>query len=204
MTGLIRIFGVAYNYKDLDEKLGVKTRPLVFRKGLMTVQGAPIYVRGDRGSTWPITWPEVELAIRIGKHDLAPYGAFISAIGVANDVTTRWDRDMEDVHSFLGKQTDSHCPIGDWRGPELLDLAGRMATLVNGKVVQESNLFEMKLSPQQIIDRIQETARLVEGDIILTGTPAHSHTKLKPGDIVTCAIEGIGELTNPVEAYHAK
>ncbi|MBW8034498.1 MAG: fumarylacetoacetate hydrolase family protein [Planctomycetes bacterium] len=197
MINLVRIFGVAYNYSDLDEKLGKTFEPLIFRKGLMTARGHPIYVRGENR-----TWPEVELAIRIGRDKSDPYGIYIAAIGVANDVTTRWSKNMA-IHSFLGKETDSHCPIGMWRSPELLPLAEEMATLINGEVVQESHIGFMKLTTTQIVNKIQKTVRLNDGDIILTGTPAHSHTLLKPGDIVTCAIQGIGEITNPVEAYSA-
>ena len=45
---------------------------------------------------------------------------------------------------------------------------------------------------------------LLPGTIIATGTPAgvgmgfDPPKFLKPGDVVTCAIEGIGTLTNPV------
>jgi 2-keto-4-pentenoate hydratase/2-oxohepta-3-ene-1,7-dioic acid hydratase in catechol pathway len=37
------------------------------------------------------------------------------------------------------------------------------------------------------------------GDLVLTGFPAEC-ARIFPGDIVTCHVEGIGELTNPVVA----
>jgi 2-keto-4-pentenoate hydratase/2-oxohepta-3-ene-1,7-dioic acid hydratase in catechol pathway len=40
---------------------------------------------------------------------------------------------------------------------------------------------------------------LLPGDVLLTGTPA-GVGPIVPGDTVTIAIEGIGELTNPVVA----
>jgi 2-keto-4-pentenoate hydratase/2-oxohepta-3-ene-1,7-dioic acid hydratase in catechol pathway len=43
---------------------------------------------------------------------------------------------------------------------------------------------------------------LREGDLISTGTPLRSgpmaERHLQPGDVMTCAIEGIGELTNTI------
>jgi 2-keto-4-pentenoate hydratase/2-oxohepta-3-ene-1,7-dioic acid hydratase in catechol pathway len=40
---------------------------------------------------------------------------------------------------------------------------------------------------------------LVPGDVILTGTPA-GVGRIVDGDTVTIAIDGIGELTNPVKS----
>ncbi|MBB6404090.1 fumarylacetoacetate hydrolase family protein [Arthrobacter sp. AZCC_0090] len=36
------------------------------------------------------------------------------------------------------------------------------------------------------------------GDLVLTGFPAEC-ARIEPGDTVSCRIEGIGELSNPVK-----
>jgi 5-oxopent-3-ene-1,2,5-tricarboxylate decarboxylase/2-hydroxyhepta-2,4-diene-1,7-dioate isomerase len=48
--------------------------------------------------------------------------------------------------------------------------------------------------------QIADLARLVTlepGDVLLTGTPAHSRP-VEPGDVVAVEVEGIGRLENPV------
>jgi 2-keto-4-pentenoate hydratase/2-oxohepta-3-ene-1,7-dioic acid hydratase in catechol pathway len=45
--------------------------------------------------------------------------------------------------------------------------------------------------------RIPRVPPLGPGDLVLTGFPAAS-VPIEPGDTVTCYVEGIGELTNPV------
>ena len=40
---------------------------------------------------------------------------------------------------------------------------------------------------------------LEPGDVIATGTPA-GIAAMKAGDTITIKVEGVGELTNPVEA----
>jgi 2-keto-4-pentenoate hydratase/2-oxohepta-3-ene-1,7-dioic acid hydratase in catechol pathway len=57
-----------------------------------------------------------------------------------------------------------------------------------------------------LIADITAGVTLEPGDVISTGSPQgvgaamDPPTFLKPGDVVTCTIEGIGSLTNPVVA----
>ena len=59
-------------------------------------------------------------------------------------------------------------------------------------------------SIQEVLEELTAAMTLLPGTIIATGTPAgvgmgfDPPKFLKPGDVVTCAIEGIGTLTNPV------
>jgi 2-keto-4-pentenoate hydratase/2-oxohepta-3-ene-1,7-dioic acid hydratase in catechol pathway len=58
----------------------------------------------------------------------------------------------------------------------------------------------------RLIEYISSLITLVAGDIIATGTPAgvgyarDPKVFLRPGDTVTVAITGVGELTSPVRA----
>ena len=49
----------------------------------------------------------------------------------------------------------------------------------------------------ELISHISSFTTLLPGDVILTGTPAGVGS-IEPGQRVTVAIEGIGELSNPV------
>jgi 2-keto-4-pentenoate hydratase/2-oxohepta-3-ene-1,7-dioic acid hydratase in catechol pathway len=62
----------------------------------------------------------------------------------------------------------------------------------------------MRFSIADVIAYIGRHVQLRPGDLIATGTPARLPTPpgpdrhLEPGDVVTCRIEGIGELATIV------
>jgi 2-keto-4-pentenoate hydratase/2-oxohepta-3-ene-1,7-dioic acid hydratase in catechol pathway len=78
--------------------------------------------------------------------------------------------------------------------------------MVNGKVLQDSNTDKMIFGVRQLIAFISRGITLEPGDVISTGTPHGVGFARKPpiflkaGDEVVVAIEGIGELSNPVKA----
>ena len=62
----------------------------------------------------------------------------------------------------------------------------------------------MRFPVAEIVAFLSRHVRLEPGDLIATGTPARldlaarPDRHLQPGDVVTCWIEGIGELTTHV------
>jgi 2-keto-4-pentenoate hydratase/2-oxohepta-3-ene-1,7-dioic acid hydratase in catechol pathway len=81
---------------------------------------------------------------------------------------------------------------------------------VNGEVRQSATTAAMLFNVWQIVSFCSQLMTLVPGDVIATGTPsgvAKATGKwLQGGDVITCRIEGIGELTNtlgppPAEFY---
>jgi 2-keto-4-pentenoate hydratase/2-oxohepta-3-ene-1,7-dioic acid hydratase in catechol pathway len=60
----------------------------------------------------------------------------------------------------------------------------------------------MRFSIPQIIEFLGRHVALREGDLISTGTPVRlgplADRHLEPGDVMTCWIEGIGELANAI------
>jgi 2-keto-4-pentenoate hydratase/2-oxohepta-3-ene-1,7-dioic acid hydratase in catechol pathway len=86
--------------------------------------------------------------------------------------------------------------------PQSLELA----TLVNGRVMQQSNTSDMIFPAAHLIAELSRDMTLMAGTVILTGTPSgvgvarDPQVFLKPGDQVVCTIDRIGELVNPVVA----
>ena len=86
--------------------------------------------------------------------------------------------------------------------PHDLDLETR----VNDTVVQKSSTATMIFPLGRIISYISEWTQLNPGDVIATGTPAgigNARTPkwfLKPGDVLSISITGLGTLRNPVVA----
>jgi 2-keto-4-pentenoate hydratase/2-oxohepta-3-ene-1,7-dioic acid hydratase in catechol pathway len=81
----------------------------------------------------------------------------------------------------------------------------RIWTMLNGQTMQDSNTSDMIFDVPALIEFLSGSTTLLPGTVILTGTPQGVGAArkppvfLKPGDSVTVSIEGIGELTNPVE-----
>ena len=75
---------------------------------------------------------------------------------------------------------------------------------VNGELRQSSNTANFITSIDQALSIFSQGTTLLAGTILATGTPAgvgmgfDPPKFLKPGDVVTCEIEGIGRLENPI------
>jgi 2-keto-4-pentenoate hydratase/2-oxohepta-3-ene-1,7-dioic acid hydratase in catechol pathway len=70
---------------------------------------------------------------------------------------------------------------------------------VNGVKRQDSSTKQLVFSIDYLIAYISRVMTLLPGDVIATGTPSGIGA-LTPGDRVTIKVQGVGELTNPVEA----
>ena len=159
-----------------------------------------------------IDW-EIELAAVIGHtaRNVAVEDAlsYVAGYTVAIDLSAR-DRVLRAAMNptspfrydwIAQKSFEGACPLGPWLvpagaiNPNELDLQ----LTVNGRVRQNSNTRHMIYSTAEQIAHLSTIITLSPGDIILTGTPAgtgfESNEFLKSGDVVTAAIEHIGELS---------
>ena len=72
--------------------------------------------------------------------------------------------------------------------------------------MQDGTTDKMIFSVAELVAFLSSGMTLMPGDVITTGTPPgvgaarDPQVFLKPGDDVTIEIEGLGALTNPVEA----
>jgi 2-keto-4-pentenoate hydratase/2-oxohepta-3-ene-1,7-dioic acid hydratase in catechol pathway len=72
--------------------------------------------------------------------------------------------------------------------------------------MQDGTTQKMIFSVAELVSFLSQGMTLVPGDVIVTGTPPgvgvarDPQVWLKAGDEVTIEIEGLGTLTNPVEA----
>ena len=77
--------------------------------------------------------------------------------------------------------------------------------MLNGQTMQDWTTDDMIFDVPALIAFLSGSTTLLPGTVILTGTPHGVGSARKPpvylraGDKVTVAIDGIGELTNPVE-----
>ena len=127
----------------------------------------------------------------------------------ANDVSARdWQKKWGGGQWCRGKTFDTFCPLGpclvtadEIPNPNALGIK----TVFNGEAMQDWNTDDMIFDVPTLIEFLSGSTTLLPGTVILTGTPhgvgmaRKPPVWLQPGDTVTVEIEGIGELTNPVE-----
>lgn len=213
------IFCVGRNYMDHvaegDRTRGITNSelpkfPQFFTKAPESVI-APGDTIPDHGATGVTQWLdyEAELTLIIGKPgaNIEKEDALSHVFGwtIANDVTGR-DLQRRYGQWFKGKSLDGSCPLGPWIIPaEDLDASDIAIQLwINGEQRQSSRTSKMIFDVKDIIHHLSKGFTLLPGDVIMTGTPegvGYAMTPpqvLKTGDVVKIAVEGIGELTNPV------
>ena len=216
VNGISKYVAIGLNYSDHAKEAGlpIPAEPIVFMKATTCINGPNDDVMQPKNST-KLDW-EVELGIVIGSQ--ARYVSETDALShvagycVTNDVserafqmaTTQWDK---------GKGFDTSGPIGPWLvttdeipDPQVLDLW----LDVNGKRMQTGNTGTMVFSCAKIISHVSHYMTLLPGDVICTGTPPGvglgikpSPVFLKPGDVMTLGIKGLGEQRQRVVPYSA-
>jgi 2-keto-4-pentenoate hydratase/2-oxohepta-3-ene-1,7-dioic acid hydratase in catechol pathway len=190
--------------------------PIVFAKSprsCIIATNEPFYIPdGNQRIDW-----EGELGIVIGKPAfLVPRDRahdYVFGYSIVYDVSDRGGRQRRVVTMFPGanwfdgKSIDRGGPLGPFIVPKEFIKADnlRLVTKVNGVVKQDASTRDMIWSEAHQIAYISQNMTLFPGDLIATGTPAGTGAErnefLKPGDVVTIEIEGIGILTTPMKAF---
>jgi 2-keto-4-pentenoate hydratase/2-oxohepta-3-ene-1,7-dioic acid hydratase in catechol pathway len=153
---------------------------------------------------------EGELAMVIGPRcQHVPAARALEVVAgytVINDVSAR-DWQWRTPTFTMGKSFDTHAPCGPElvTGDELGD-PGRLGirTWVNDELRQDSSTADLIFGCAAMIEYLTTAFPLEPGTIIATGTPAGVGAGFDPprfladGDVVRIAIDGVGELENPV------
>ncbi|MDR1450051.1 MAG: fumarylacetoacetate hydrolase family protein [Propionibacteriaceae bacterium] len=143
---------------------------------------------------------EAELAVVIGRTcrqiDVDEALSYVIGYTIANDVSARTVQRSE-PQWVRGKAFDTSCPIGPWVVTGLDPVGLAVRCWVDGELRQDGNTRDLVHPVPELVAFAASVMTLLPGDVILTGTPA-GVGPLSDGNNVTCAIEGIGELSNPV------
>lgn len=197
-----KVVAFGRNYLEHAREMGneVPEEPLMFLKPNTSIIGPGHPIRLPKQSEH--VEHEAELAVIIGSvaRNVPAADALQVVFGytVANDVTAR-DLQKKDGQWSRAKGFDSFCPLGPYIETEFDASSGGIGTKVNGEVRQVGNLDQLERSVSELIAYASSVFTLLPGDVLLTGTPS-GVGPIVDGDEVTCAIEGIGNLTNPVVA----
>ena len=207
-----RVFGIGVNYAEHAAESGTRMRdvPTVFMvlSSAVVGPGAEVVLPPNSAA---VDY-EAELAVVIGKagHRIAAseWEEHVFGYTIMNDVSAR-DVQLATSQWSLAKSFPTFAPMGPWivSKDEIADPHRLGISLtIGGEKLQDSNTSQMIYKVPALIEYLSGIVPLEVGDVISTGTPAGvgmgrtPQRWLKAGEEMIIAIEGIGELRNPVVA----
>ncbi|MCT9079882.1 fumarylacetoacetate hydrolase family protein [Streptomyces fulvoviolaceus] len=151
---------------------------------------------------------ELELAAVIAKpaHRVSVEEAleYVAGYTIANDLTDRatvFRRDMPAIGTdwLRSKNAPGFTPLGPWIVPaeSIADPGDLRVTLkLNGETMQDESTKDMLFGVARIVSYASQTAQLLPGDLVLTGSPAgngmHWGRLLRDGDVMDGSVTGLG------------
>jgi 2-keto-4-pentenoate hydratase/2-oxohepta-3-ene-1,7-dioic acid hydratase in catechol pathway len=203
--------------KAAEEADPDKEDPVFFAKSPRSCiidPGDAYFIPPNRNIDW-----EGELAIIIGKPALniseAKAHDVVFGYSIMYDVSDRGGPGrpltgmFPGTNWFRGKSRDRSAPFGPVILPKEFapnPAHFRIVTKVNGVTKQDGNTKNLIWDEAHMIRFLTSILTLYPGDVISSGTPdgvgagRKPPEFLKPGDVVTIEIEGIGTLTTPMRA----
>jgi len=211
VSGVGKFICIGLNYADHAKEAGMEVppEPVIFMKATSAICGPTDPILLPRGSV-KTDW-EVELAVVIGKKakyvELEDAMSYVAGYAASNDISERTYQLEGSGHWTKGKSCDSFGPLGPYlvtkdEIPDPQNLS--MWLSVNGQKMQDGSTSTMVYGVAFLVHYISQFMSLMPGDIISTGTPPGvglgmtPPIYLKPGDIVTLGVEGLGEHNQKV------
>ena len=205
-----KVLCIGQNYADhcREQNVPLPDIPELFCKFATSIIGCGDAITLHKATT-KVDY-EVELAIVIGKRgkNIPKARAYDHVLGymIFHDVSAR-DLQFKSKQWTRGKSPDTFAPTGPWlvtrdEVPDPHRLSIR--TWVNDRLMQDSSTSTLVFGVPALVEFLSQTITLEPGDIIATGTPPgvgcfrKPPVFLKPGDVVTMEIAGLGTLVNPV------
>jgi acylpyruvate hydrolase len=204
--GKIICLGLNYRAHILETGRELPTHPTLFAKYADALIGArdPIELPPEvERADW-----EVELAFVIGRTVRRARGddarEAIAGYTICNDVSMR-DWQYRTLQWLQGKTWERSTPLGPFLvTPDEVDDARdlRVCCDVDGRVMQDARTRDLLFQPTEIVEYLSTIVTLRPGDVVSTGTPGgvgearDPKISLRPGQVVRCAIDGLGEQSN--------
>ena len=209
---------IGLNYVDHAKETGspIPEHPIVFFKSPGCMVGPNDNVMVPRNST-QLDW-EVELGIVIGRKasyvDRKDALRYVAGYCLINDVSERDFQLKKGASQWSkGKGCDTFGPTGPWlvTKDEVKDVQNLDMWLdVNGERRQRGSTKTMIFGVAELVADVSQYMTLLPGDVITTGTPPgvgmgmKPQVWLKPGDVVTLGIQGLGEQKQKVVAFKGR
>ena len=205
-----QVFAIGANYRAHAAEAGVEPpeQPVIFTKfpSCLTGPNDAVAIRHAR-----VDW-EVELVVVIGREARNVRAAdgwdHVAGLAAGQDISERSIQRLGPMPQFsMAKSLPGFGPVGpvivtpdEFANPD--DLA--LGCAVNGVTMQASRTSDFIFSVGELVEYISHLMPMYPGDLIFTGTPEGVGATckppifLKPGDVLTSWVEGIGTLINPI------
>lgn len=209
-----KIVCIGLNYRDHAEetKAKIPSEPIVFFKATSAWSGPNDELVIPKNSV-KTDW-EVELAVVIEKRashvSEADAPSYVAGYVVHNDYSEREFQLEHGGQWVKGKSADTFAPFGPFMAtrdeianPQSLGL--KLA--INGALHQNGSTANMIFDVAFLVSYLSRFMTLLPGDVISTGTPAgvglgfNPPRFLKPGDVCTLSIEGLGQQEQRAVAF---
>lgn len=207
-----RIFCIGLNYEEhrVEARREKTGQPTVFLRvaSSQVGHGQPIVL--PRESTCLDYEGEIAIVIGRGGRRIREQDAWAHVAGYApyNDASVR-DWQAHTTQWTPGKNFPATGGFGPWmvtRGEIADGQELGLATRLNGEVVQQATTAQLIFPMPTLIAYISTFTALEPGDVIVTGTPGGVGFKRQPplylraGDVVEIEVDGVGILSNAVQA----
>jgi 2-keto-4-pentenoate hydratase/2-oxohepta-3-ene-1,7-dioic acid hydratase in catechol pathway len=198
-----KIIATHLTYRSRVEEYAARTppEPSYFMKPPTTLNGHRGVLRRPRGARFLNYEGEVAVVVGRPMHGVPEPQVLehVAGYACANDVGLHDFRHADRGSMLRVKGQDGFCPIG----PELVPASEfdpadfEIRTFLNGEVVQQGTSADLIWPISYLLADLCRTITLLPGDVILSGTPAHSRP-MEPGDVVEVGVSGLGRLSNTV------
>lgn len=211
LVGKFLCIGLNYSDHAAESGMVLPSEPVLFMKATSSICGPNDDVMIPRNST-KTDW-EVELGVVIGKEGRYIHQqdalSYVAGYCVVNDLSER-SFQLEGTGQWVkGKSADTFGPIGPWLvtkdeipNPQNL----RLWLEVDGHRYQDGSTDTMVFGVDYLVSYLSRFMRLQPGDIISTGTPPgvglgqKPPVYLRPGNIMTLGVQGLGQQRHNVVA----
>ena len=214
VAGSRNFIAIGLNFADHAKETNqeIPTEPILFSKAPNCIVGPDddvMYPKDAVNMDW-----EVEIAFVVGTR--ARYVAesdamaHIAGFCICNDLSERRFQVKRGGQWVKGKSAETFGPLGPWlvtpdEIPDVQNLA--MSLDVNGVRKQTGSTKTMIFSIPFLLAYITQFMVLDPGDVVTTGTPPgvgsarDPREYLKAGDVMTLAIDGLGEQRQTVVPF---
>ncbi|MET9992177.1 fumarylacetoacetate hydrolase family protein [Streptomyces mutabilis] len=203
-----QVFAIGLNYAEhaAESKVDVPDRfPPVFTKFRTALSGPVTTVALPAGGT--TDW-EVELVVVVGRRaervSAEDAWSHVAGLTVGQDLSERTGQLSGPAPQFsFAKSHPGFAPLGPWvvtpdefTDPDDLELG----CSVDGETVQHGRTSDLLFGVPALIEGLSRVTPLLPGDIVFTGTPSgvgmgrDPQRFLRPGEVLTSHVTGIGEL----------
>ncbi len=200
-----KIIAVHLTYRSRLDEYRVSrmpAEPSYFMKPPTTLNGHGGVLRRPCGTRFLNYEGEIAVVVGSRMKGVRPEDVLDHVYGFApaNDAGLHDFRHADRGSMLRVKGQDGFLPIGpavvtadEWTP----DAGFRLRTYLNGKVVQEGDQDDLIWDYRYQLADLCRVITLEPGDVVLTGTPAHSRP-MEPGDVVEVEIDGLPRLSSRV------